>query len=253
MKRGGGRSRTTTRVRGVGEAAHWRRRRASRVDDAGRGRRRCVFFRSWGAPAEARPTKEAGGNGAGARRRRRRRRLRSAAYRRRRTSRRRPRRCARAGRALLAEGAELLERDAGDPGLFHQLARGGAVERLVRVDESARERPGALVRRALAFDEEDGEVAGAHREQDAVGGDGGAGELVGERHEGEARCRGERCQSRQGERESAPREDRGAARSVDPWALCPPVLGVLDARVVVAIADGPGSVARGPGARDRTS
>jgi len=58
----------------------------------------------------------------------------------------------------IAEGAELLERDAGDARLFHQLAQGGAIERFVRLDEPARERPGAFEGSLLSLDEEDREV-----------------------------------------------------------------------------------------------
>ena len=72
--------------------------------------------------------------------------------------------------ARVAERAELLElrRAHGEARLLVELARRGAVERLVLVHEPAGQRPAALERLVLPADEQDGEVVRAQRERDDV-------------------------------------------------------------------------------------
>ena len=55
--------------------------------------------------------------------------------------------------AGIPEGAELVQLDPGNPGLFSELALSGILEGFVRIDESTWKRPSPPERRVCALDE----------------------------------------------------------------------------------------------------
>src|SRR5262249_51531563 len=75
----------------------------------------------------------------------------------------------------------LLDLRLDDTRLFLQLARGSALERLVFLDEPARERPMPFERRSAAANHQDRELARADREEHDVDGDGRSRVFVGVR------------------------------------------------------------------------
>ena len=81
-----------------------------------------------------------------------------------------------------ADGGELFEVDIFEIGFFFELAAGAGVDVFANVDESAREGPFVFERWDGALDEEDFEVVLIEAEDDAVGGEGGSGVVIGEAH-----------------------------------------------------------------------
>ena len=83
-----------------------------------------------------------------------------------------------------AERVQLLQEDAANAGFLVELALRGCLEALVRLDESAWQRPFAPERFLRAPDQQNGESAASDREDDNVGRDGGMRAFVGVRHAG---------------------------------------------------------------------
>ena len=81
-----------------------------------------------------------------------------------------------------ADGGELFEEDVFEAGFFFEFTSGAGVDVFADLDEAAGESPFVFEGGEGALDEEDFEVVLVETEDDAVGGEGGSGVVVGEGH-----------------------------------------------------------------------